>query len=83
MSRDGPHDNIIKFKSPMCFNVENAATLVKQLDLIFTELAEGKMSQHADKNGLSSTNGEPTPKKLKTNGTTHHVGEGHLNGQPC
>ncbi|KAK3770734.1 hypothetical protein RRG08_011778 [Elysia crispata] len=48
LSRDGPHDNVIKFKAPMCFSVENAETLVEKLDLIFTEIAEGKMPQHSE-----------------------------------
>ncbi|RUS70201.1 hypothetical protein EGW08_022036 [Elysia chlorotica] len=85
LSRDGPHDNVIKFKAPMCFSVENAETLAKQLDLIFTEIAEGKMAQqatHKVSNGTSQASSEPVAKKLKTNGNTLHTGEGlHMNGQ--
>ena len=85
LSRDGPHDNVIKFKAPMCFSVENAETLVEKLDLIFTEIADGKMPQHSEckvANGKSKSNGEPEPKRLKTNGNSQHTGEElHLNGQ--
>lgn len=90
LSRDGPHENIIKFKSPMCFNVENAGTLVKLLDMLLNEIAEGKMTSPPSTNHNSVTNGtglldcEPAGKKLKLNGTAPHgVVGGHLNGQPA
>lgn len=39
MSRDGPHENVIKFKPPMCFSLENVDALMKMLDAVFAELA--------------------------------------------
>ena len=43
-SADGPNANVLKFKSPMCFNKENADELVKKLDQVFTEIAEITMN---------------------------------------
>ncbi|CAL1529198.1 unnamed protein product [Lymnaea stagnalis] len=41
-SRDGPHENVLKFKPPMCFDLANVDTLVTNLDRIFSELNMGK-----------------------------------------
>ena len=41
-SADGPNANVLKFKSPMCFNKENADELITKLDQVFTEIAEIK-----------------------------------------
>ncbi|PAA61684.1 hypothetical protein BOX15_Mlig027304g1 [Macrostomum lignano] len=38
MSLDGPHENILKFKPPMCFSLANANQLCDTLDRIFTEV---------------------------------------------
>ena len=37
MSTDGPHENVIKIKPPMCFNRENADFLIGMLDKVFKE----------------------------------------------
>ncbi|XP_028330808.1 ethanolamine-phosphate phospho-lyase isoform X2 [Gouania willdenowi] len=38
LSADGPHRNVLKFKPPMCFSVEDADLVVEKIDLILTEL---------------------------------------------
>ncbi len=37
MSTDGPDDNVLKFKPPMCFNSEDAAQLLDRLEKILGE----------------------------------------------
>jgi 4-aminobutyrate aminotransferase-like enzyme len=37
MSTDGPHNNVMKIKPPMCFNRENADRLVEMLDRVLSE----------------------------------------------
>ena len=37
MSIDGPYHNVIKIKPPMCFNVEDAKSVLKNLELVFQE----------------------------------------------
>ncbi|GFN83146.1 ethanolamine-phosphate phospho-lyase [Plakobranchus ocellatus] len=75
LSRDGPDDNVIKFKPPMCFSLANAETLVKHLDLLMTEIAEGKAApgdeNQVPSNGNSFVHDEPVHKKLKTNGVSN------------
>ncbi|WP_111317153.1 aminotransferase class III-fold pyridoxal phosphate-dependent enzyme [Algoriphagus chordae] len=34
ISTDGPHDNVLKTKPPLCFTKENAATVVENIDLL-------------------------------------------------
>ncbi|XP_006534388.1 5-phosphohydroxy-L-lysine phospho-lyase isoform X3 [Mus musculus] len=40
LSIDGPGKNILKFKPPMCFNVDNAQHVVAKLDDILTDMEE-------------------------------------------
>ena len=40
-STDGPHRNVLKFKPPMCFNIENADELLDKVDMIMTEIESG------------------------------------------
>ena len=37
MSTDGPLHNVIKIKPPMCFNMEDAKAVLKNLELVFEE----------------------------------------------
>ena len=37
LSTDGPYENVIKFKPPMCFSMENAKELLKEFNLLKTE----------------------------------------------
>lgn len=39
LSADGPHRNVLKFKPPMCFTVEDADLVVNKIDHILTGLA--------------------------------------------
>lgn len=36
LSADGPHRNVLKFKPPMCFSMEDADHVVERIDLILT-----------------------------------------------
>lgn len=38
LSADGPHRNVLKFKPPMCFTVEDADLVVNKIDHILTEI---------------------------------------------
>ncbi|XP_068933701.1 5-phosphohydroxy-L-lysine phospho-lyase isoform X2 [Petaurus breviceps papuanus] len=40
LSTDGPGRNVLKFKPPMCFNMDNARIVVNTLDTILTEMEE-------------------------------------------
>jgi hypothetical protein len=41
LSQDGPHNNIIKFKPPMCFSKDNVDSVISKLDVIFTDVEQG------------------------------------------
>ncbi|XP_048382898.1 ethanolamine-phosphate phospho-lyase isoform X1 [Stegostoma tigrinum] len=41
LSTDGPHRNVLKFKPPMCFTMENAKFLVENIDKILSDLEKG------------------------------------------
>jgi len=43
LQSDGPHNNVLKFKSPMVFNEENAKTLLETLDKVFGEISSTKL----------------------------------------
>jgi len=38
LQSDGPHDNVLKFKSPLVFSQDNAETLLKALDGVMAEI---------------------------------------------
>jgi len=38
LSTDGPDENVIKFKPPMCFTMENARELVAKLESVLPDL---------------------------------------------
>lgn len=40
LSADGPHRNVLKFKSPLVFSVEDAKELVNKLDAIMDEMEQ-------------------------------------------
>lgn len=76
ISRDGPYENVLKFKPPMCFSLENVDTLVEMLDSVFAELTrnresaahEVKNSNNSAVNDELSANGEPPVKRPCLNG---------------
>jgi len=39
LSTDGPHDNVLKFKPPMCFGADDAAMLIEALQETMSELS--------------------------------------------
>ena len=41
LSQDGPHNNVIKFKPPMCFNKDNVDHVISKLDTILTDVETG------------------------------------------
>lgn len=40
LSADGPYRNVLKFKSPLVFSVEDAKELVNKLDAIMDEMEQ-------------------------------------------
>ena len=40
LQSDGPHNNVLKFKSPMVFSEENAKQLLSALDETFAEITK-------------------------------------------
>lgn len=45
LSTDGPGRNVLKFKPPMCFNLDNALHVVAKLDTILTgEVETGQLT---------------------------------------
>ena len=40
LQSDGPHNNVLKFKSPMVFSAENAATLLDALDRVLSQYSQ-------------------------------------------
>ncbi|KAM7377419.1 hypothetical protein PAMA_013955 [Pampus argenteus] len=73
LSADGPHRNVLKFKPPMCFSMEDAELVVEKIDHILTELeaALGLKSPN-----VLSVENESTKRKLPTdeNGHQYHSG---------
>uniref|UniRef100_A0A8C5I9J8 Ethanolamine-phosphate phospho-lyase n=1 Tax=Gouania willdenowi TaxID=441366 RepID=A0A8C5I9J8_GOUWI len=49
LSADGPHRNVLKFKPPMCFSVEDADLVVEKIDLILTGTRPLKVSENGKK----------------------------------
>merc|ERR1712126_349568 len=43
MQSDGPYNNVLKFKSPLAFNLENVDTVLDLLDKVFAEIEESKI----------------------------------------
>ena len=43
LQSDGPHNNVLKFKSPLVFSEENAKTFIETLDKVFGEISSSKL----------------------------------------
>ncbi len=43
MQSDGPHNNVLKFKSPLVFSEENAATLLDAIDRVLTQYTQSDL----------------------------------------
>lgn len=43
LSRDGPHENVLKFKPPMCFTTEDADEVCDKIDALLTDM-ENRLS---------------------------------------
>uniref|UniRef100_A0A8C5IAD1 Ethanolamine-phosphate phospho-lyase n=1 Tax=Gouania willdenowi TaxID=441366 RepID=A0A8C5IAD1_GOUWI len=54
LSADGPHRNVLKFKPPMCFSVEDADLVVEKIDLILTGTRPLRKGALIDKRYLKS-----------------------------
>ncbi|KAG7251910.1 hypothetical protein CRUP_002840 [Coryphaenoides rupestris] len=46
VSTDGPFENVIKFKPPMCFSMEDAELVAQKIDGILTDI-HGHASEHS------------------------------------
>ncbi|KAL7982041.1 hypothetical protein Chor_001098 [Crotalus horridus] len=65
LSADGPYRNVLKFKPPMCFSMEDAKFVVDQIDELLTELEEATQSRV--KNSLPTNT--QYKRKLPTDGS--------------
>ena len=74
LSRDGPHENVLKFKPPMCFSLDNVNTLIEKLDTILAELP------HRTFDNTSAA--VSADKKKKTNGTNGSNGSNGNHSEP-
>lgn len=54
LSTDGPGRNVLKFKPPMCFSLDNARYVVAKLDAILTGEPGATTSQDAQGQGSNS-----------------------------
>ncbi|XP_075716632.1 ethanolamine-phosphate phospho-lyase [Rhinoderma darwinii] len=74
LSADGPHRNVLKFKPPMCFTMEDAAMVVDAIDKLLTAIEEAT--------GTKLAANAQTANKRKD---TSHVHEStkNLHGNPC
>lgn len=61
LSTDGPGRNVLKFKPPMCFSLDNARHVVAKLDAILTGEHGG---QGAADNALESSLEESQPPSM-------------------
>ena len=46
LSLDGPYNNVLKMKPPLCFNLENAKLVVETLDAVLDDLAANANSKN-------------------------------------
>lgn len=69
LSNDGPYRNVLKFKSPMVFGMEDAKELVEKLDAIMTEMeaAENIVTNGMEKLMVNG-NHDPRQQQQLTNG---------------
>ncbi|XP_063166129.1 ethanolamine-phosphate phospho-lyase isoform X2 [Candoia aspera] len=65
LSADGPYRNVLKFKPPMCFSMEDAKFVVDQIDELLTDLEEATLSRA--KNSLPDTQSK---RKLPADGSS-------------
>ncbi|XP_065489453.1 ethanolamine-phosphate phospho-lyase [Caloenas nicobarica] len=82
LSADGPHRNVLKFKPPMCFSMEDAKHVVETMDALLTEMEEA--------NGMKTENDASTNAQCKrktTEGSSQPEGANesitHMNGTAC
>ncbi|XP_026554012.1 ethanolamine-phosphate phospho-lyase [Pseudonaja textilis] len=66
LSADGPYRNVLKFKPPMCFSMEDAKFVVEQIDELLTDLE--KATQIRAKNSLPTNT--QSKRKLPTGGSS-------------
>ncbi|XP_026524462.1 ethanolamine-phosphate phospho-lyase [Notechis scutatus] len=66
LSADGPYRNVLKFKPPMCFSMEDAKFVVEQIDELLTDLE--KATQITAKNSLPTNT--QSKRKLPTGGSS-------------
>ncbi|KAG8134484.1 putative Alanine--glyoxylate aminotransferase 2-like 1-like protein, partial [Naja naja] len=66
LSADGPYRNVLKFKPPMCFSMEDTKFVVEQIDELLTDLEEA--TQIRAKNSLPTNT--QSKRKLPTGGSS-------------
>ncbi|XP_010708112.1 ethanolamine-phosphate phospho-lyase isoform X2 [Meleagris gallopavo] len=82
LSADGPYRNILKFKPPMCFTMEDAKHVVEIIDVLLTEIEEAtgmKTGNDVSTNTRCKIKAnEGSPQLESANESTSH-----LNGAAC
>ena len=83
LSTDGPHNNIIKMKPPMCFNRENVDHFCEKLSMILRELEDNNMNINANSQETDFVvNSEKASHNTdRDSGVILHEHHGYVNGE--
>nr|XP_060635091.1 ethanolamine-phosphate phospho-lyase [Anolis sagrei ordinatus] len=83
LSADGPYRNILKFKPPMCFSMEDAKSVVIQIDKLLTDLEEATI--HKPRTGLSTSTQckRKVPAEESSNSECITENISHMNRNAC
>ncbi|XP_034969093.2 ethanolamine-phosphate phospho-lyase [Zootoca vivipara] len=83
LSADGPYRNILKFKPPMCFTMEDAKFVVDLIDEILTDLEDSTINRTRDELPTSVQ----SKRKMPTDGSSQleciNESISHINGSAC
>lgn len=82
LSADGPHRNVLKFKPPMCFTMENAKHVVEKIDVLLTEIEEAT----GMKTGNNISANAQCKRKTNEGGSqaeSANESTSHMNGAAC
>ncbi|XP_070426231.1 5-phosphohydroxy-L-lysine phospho-lyase isoform X2 [Equus przewalskii] len=77
LSTDGPGRNVLKFKPPMCFSLDNAQHVVAKLDAILTDMEEKMRSCETLRLQPEAALLSPPLEKMKHSTQIHYWDDGH------
>ncbi|XP_053769051.1 5-phosphohydroxy-L-lysine phospho-lyase isoform X6 [Desmodus rotundus] len=78
LSTDGPGRNVLKFKPPMCFSLDNVQHVVAKLDAILTDMEEKVRSCETLRSQPCGSPAEPEPRPSLAAAQPGHPGEPFL-----